>query len=38
LQAVSKPKLMPTSLFLRSPSIVLGTPMTRVLRPAGRAA
>ena len=35
LQAVSKPKEMATSLFLRSPSIVLGTPMTLVGTPAG---
>lgn len=34
LQAVSKPKLVATSLFLRSPSMVLGTPITLVGTPA----
>jgi hypothetical protein len=32
LQAVSNPKLVGTSLHFRSPSIVLGHPITRVFR------
>ena len=33
LQAVSKPKDVGTAVCFRSPSIVLGTPITHVFRP-----